>query len=321
MRKITLFKTAFLAVIMMVAFANASAQTTNVSTIAGLRTAGAALAIGASSTGTYTLTGEAVLTFISTVPSGTYAGVKTLYIQDATGAFMVYDSGKLITNTYNLYDGLTGLTGTIKNYYGSFELILTAAPGASTSTGHTPYAPIVTTIDQLINYPLQLATIKNVTISDQTTGGTGVFVASKNFPLSVGGTTSTTVVLRTAYADANYIGASVPTTAPQNITGLVLPYQYNATSALTVDFIPRTSSDITIATGLFSPKADALKVSLIGSTLSVENAAEGSIVDVYSSLGAKVQTAKLQNSAIQLNALAKGLYIVRVGSMTTKIML
>jgi len=321
MKKITLFKTAFLAVIMLVAFANTSAQTTNVSTIAGLRTAGASLALGASTTGTYTLTGEAFITFVSTATTGTSAGVKTLYIQDATGAFMVYDSGKLITNTYNLYDGLTGLTGTIKNYYNSYELILTAAPAAATSTGHTPYAPIVTTIDQLINYPLQLATVKNVTISDQTTGGTGAFVASKNFPLSVGGVTSTTVFLRTAYADVNYIGATVPTTTPQNITGLILPYQYSATSTLTVDFIPRSSSDITIATGISSPKADALSVSLAGKSLYVKNVTDGSIVDVYSSVGSKVQSAQLVNGAIQLNNLTKGLYIVRIGNQSSKIIL
>ena len=320
MKKITSFKTFFLALMMMAAVASTSAQT-SVGTIAELRTAGAALALNTSSTGTYTLTGEAVLTFISTVPSGTYAGVKTLYIQDATGAFMVYDSGKLITNTYNLYDGLKNLTGTIKNYYGSYELILTAAPAVATSTGHTPYAPIVTTIDQLINYPLQLATLNNVTISDQTTGGTGLFVASKNFPLSVGGVLSTTVVLRTSYADANYIGATVPTTAAQNLTGLVLPYQYSATSAMTVDFIPRTSADIKLATGFESPKSDVLSISLKGKNLSVNNVENGSTVDVYSSVGARVQSSILQNGAIQLNDLSKGLYIVRVGNLTSKIMM
>jgi hypothetical protein len=323
MKKNYSFKTAFMAVIMMVAFVSVSAQTTSVATIADLRAAGASLAIGATSTTTYTLTGEAVLTFISIAPTGTYAGTKTLYIQDASGAFMVYDSGKLITNTYNLYDGITNLTGTIKNYYGSYELILTVAPAVATSTGHTPYAPIVTTIDHLIDYPLQLAKINNVTISDQATGGTGFFVAGKNFPLSVGGVPSTTVYLRTSYADVNYIGAAVPTTTPQNITGLVLPYQYNATSALTVDFIPRLSSDITPSStaGFSTPKADVLSLSLTGRNLTVNNVVNGTNVDIYSAIGSRVQSAQLQGGAVQLTNLAKGMYIVRVGNLSSKIML
>jgi len=73
--------------------------------------------------------------------------------------------------------------------------------------------------------------------------------------------------------------------------------------------------------GFSSPTADLLSISLKGSTLSVENAVDGSTVDIYSSPGAKVQTLKLQNSAVQLNSLAKGLYIVRVSSLTSKIMI
>jgi len=269
---------------MMVAVARTSAQT-SVATISDLRTASTSLAIGSTSTTTYTLSGEVVLTFVSTSSTG----VKTLYIQDASGAFMVYDSGKLIANSYNLYDGLKNLTGTVKNYYGSYELILNAALTAATSTSHTPFAPNVTTIDQLINYPLQLATINNVTISDQATGGTGLFVAGKNFPLTVGGVQSTTVFLRTSYADANYINTAVPTNAPQNLTGLVLPYQYNATSTMTVDFIPRTSADIvpTTTAGFELLKANALSVSLVGKNLSIKNIENGAIVEIYSTIGAK----------------------------------
>ncbi|MDD4970444.1 MAG: T9SS type A sorting domain-containing protein [Paludibacter sp.] len=314
MRKITSFKTAFLAIMMMAFVINVSAVT-NVATIGALRTANSALAWGVTSTETFTITGEVFLTFVST----SAAGVKTLYVQDATGALMVYDSGKLITNTYNLLDGMTNLTGTLKNYNGMFELILNAAPAAASSTGHAAFAPVVLTLDNLVNYPGQVVTVKNVTISD-IAAGTGVFVAAKNYPLSVGGVTSTTVV-RTSYADVNYIGAVIPTTAPQNITGLVLPYQANATAAFIVDLIPRTLSDFTVSTGFATPKVDALSVSLSGQTLNVKNVTDGSTVDVYSSLGSKVQTSKLENNAIQLNNLSKGMYVVRVGNMTSKIMM
>jgi DNA/RNA endonuclease YhcR with UshA esterase domain len=87
------------------------------------------------------------------------------------------------------------------------------------------------------------------------------------------------------------------------------------------ELYPRTAADFTVSTGFSTPKADLLSLSRIGRTLTVNNAENGSTVDIYSSLGAKVQSAKLQGSAIQLNELANGLYIVRVGNLTSKIML
>ena len=292
----------------------AQAQT-NVANIAALKAANSTLAFGTTTTGTFTITGEVVVTFVST----STAGVRTVYIQDASGAFMLYDSGKLITTSPALYCGLTGVTGTIKSYSGILEMILTAAPATPTSTGNTPFAPIVTTLDQLINYPLQVCKVYGVMVSDQTTGGTGLFVAAKNFPLSVGGLTSTTV-LRTSYPDVNYIGASVPTTAVQNITGLVLPYQSSATTTAIVDFIPRSLSDFQVATGLSTPSIDQLSVKVIGGRLSVENAST-TTVEIYNATGARAQFGTLENGSIQLNSLAKGLYVVRVGNATAKIML
>jgi hypothetical protein len=63
----------------------------------------------------------------------------------------------------------------------------------------------------------------------------------------------------------------------------------------------------------------SLSVSVTGNNLSVGNVADGSTVDVYSTLGAKVQSSKLESGSIQLNDLSKGLYIVRVGNATAKI--
>jgi len=326
MRKITSFKTAILAVVMMAAFVNASAANINVANIAALKTANATLAFSTTSSDIFTITGEVIVTFVSS--SSATPTVRTIYIQDATGALMIYDSGKLYTSSPALYSGLTGITGNIKSYSGILELIPTITLTAATSTGNTPFAPVVTTLDHLIDYPLQVAKVNGVTISDFTTytSGTttytpnGLFQAGKNFPLSIGGVTSTTV-LRTSYADVNYINTTIPTTAPQNITGLVLPYQANATAAFIVDLVPRSSADITIATGISAPSADLLTVSRSGNTLTVSNVANGSTVEIYSAVGAKVQTAQLVNSAVQLNSLSKGLYVVRVGNQSSKIMM
>ncbi len=74
-------------------------------------------------------------------------------------------------------------------------------------------------------------------------------------------------------------------------------------------------------TGLSPISADKLEVTLVGKKLNVTNVAENSLIDVYSTLGAKVQSDKLAGGSIQLNDLAKGLYVVRVGNASTKIKL
>ena len=293
---------------------------TSVANIAALKTANSTLGFGTGtivvqSTETYTVTGEVTVTFVSTSSTG----VRTLYVQDSSGAFMVYDSGKLFTTTPTLYCGLSGLTGTVKSYYGILELIPNVAPNAPTSAGNgtSPFPTIVTTLDNLINYPMQVCTVKNVTISDQVSGGTGMFVASKNFPLSVSGVSSTTV-LRTSYADCNYVTTAIPTAA-QNLTGIALPYQASATASYIVDFIPRSSSDFSIATGLSNPQENqTLTVSASKNQLKIFNAADGSNVEIFSALGSRVQNSVLSNGLVELNNLSNGMYIVRIGNQTAK---
>lgn len=73
--------------------------------------------------------------------------------------------------------------------------------------------------------------------------------------------------------------------------------------------------------GLSAPKAELLSVSLEGKSLSVKNVADGSTIDIYSSVGAKAQSAKLANGTVQLSNLSKGLYVVRVGNLSSKIMM
>ena len=294
---------------------------TQVANIAALKAANSTLAFGTTSTATFTITGEVIVTFVSLSTTG----ARTIYIQDATGAFMVYDGAttKYFSASPALYSGLTGLTGTVKSYSGILEMLPTVAPAAATSTGHTPYAPIVTTLDNLINYPLQVCTVKGVFVTDfatYTSGTTtytpnGMFQSAKNFPLTVGGVTSSTV-LRTSYADCNYVNTTIPS-AVQNITGLVLPYQSSATATPIVDFVPRSLTDFQVATGLNTPSADVLSVSLVGQNLTVTNTTNG--FEVYNAVGTKVRVA-LQNT-LNVSDLSKGVYIVRSGNSTAKIML
>lgn len=68
-----------------------------------------------------------------------------------------------------------------------------------------------------------------------------------------------------------------------------------------------------------SVSADKLKVSLVGKTLTITNSPINK-VEIFNSVGAKVQSIELINNSADLN-LAKGFYLVRAGKATAKIML
>ena len=116
-----------------------------------------------------------------------------------------------------------------------------------------------------------------------------------------------------------YQALALTTGVKYDITGVTT--WYNGGSIY--ELYPRNAADVSVSVtaGFSTPKSDILSVSLAGKTLSVNNAANGSTIEIYSALGSKVQSAQLSNGAIQLNNLSRGLYIVRVGKLSSKIML
>jgi len=74
-----------------------------------------------------------------------------------------------------------------------------------------------------------------------------------------------------------------------------------------------------VTSGLLTISTDVLDVKVIGKKLSVINAST-SFVEIFSTLGAKITTLELVNGSTNLN-LSKGLYIVRSGKKSAKIML
>ena len=74
----------------------------------------------------YKVTGEVVLTFQQSTRH-------QKYIQDATAAVLIDDAAGVITTTYNLYDGITGVCGTLTVYNGLLQFVPATDPGAATS--------------------------------------------------------------------------------------------------------------------------------------------------------------------------------------------
>lgn len=208
---------------------------TNVSDIAALR--------ASATPGLYKLTGEAVLTLKSTTRNAKY-------VQDATGALLIDDASGIITTPYNLGDGITGITGTIALYNGMLQLTPVVDPGVATSTNNT-VTPVVVTPEQLINNQGKLVKVQVVSIA-----GSGNFATSTSYVLN--GNAST--VLRTQYADLNYIGTAIPA-ANQDLIGVVLVF--NTTAQL----VPRSLSDfVALPTTLVAETSIPTITANVGST-------------------------------------------------------
>ncbi len=66
---------------------------------------------------------------------------------------------------------------------------------------------------------------------------------------------------------------------------------------------------------------NSFKAIVSGKMLKIENVNNGTTVEIFSTIGNKVLSTKLENGTIVLNNLPKGMYVVRVGKESQKIML
>jgi len=259
----------------------------------------AALRAGTTGTVIYRLTGETILTYQTT----DYGKAK--YIQDATGAILIYDSGSKITSTYNINDGLSGITGSLSVYNGMLELIPATDPGIATSTNNSP-EPIQITPDELGNYEGQLIKVIGVNIE------AGTFTASTNCVFNEGALSG---LIRSAYSDLDYIGTAIPTTK-QDITGVVLNYSTTQTVLVPrslADFVPTVTTDM-----LNTENSDEISGSKSTVTL---HAKAGEIVDIYTITGQKIASMLTAEGLNIIPVAAHGVVIVKAGNRIAKVIL
>lgn len=162
---------------------------TDVSNIAALR----AGTVGATP---YRLTGEAILTFQQSTRN-------QKYIQDATGAILIDDVTAKITTTYSLYDGITGLVGTLSLYNGLLQFLPLADPGAATSSDNEVIPEVRTLSSLTSDDQAKLIKVLGVTIDPATVNfGT----TAENINVTQG---TTTITLRT-FPSTDYSNTAIP---------------------------------------------------------------------------------------------------------------
>ncbi len=190
----------------------------------------------------FTVSGEVIVTF-----QQSFRNQK--YVQDAGRAILIDDPSGIMGASYSLYDGITGITGTLAYYTGMLQFTPTTYPGPPTSSGNQ-VTPIVTTISNLNdNFPTmqsKLVKINDVSISNPT----GNFANGADYTLI---DTTGQIILRTQFYDVDFIGTPVPT-GSFNLTAICI--QYNTTHQV----VPRFLVDFeetgpSVAAPVFNPPA------------------------------------------------------------------
>lgn len=263
---------------------------------------------------TYTLTGEAFLTY-----QQTFRGQK--YIQDATAAILIDDNDGNITTTYTVGDGITGITGELSEFNGVMQFIPESDPGAATSTGNNLTIQTVTIADFNANsedYESELIAFLNVSLTDA--DGTVTFATGTNYEISNGSETTT---MRTQFFDADYIGQVIPTNQLSNIVGIAS--QFDNGTDVTPQIFPRDSNDF--EANLSASSNTLTNVSIYPNPtntglVTIETASnEAAAVEVYNLLGKQVISQTLTNSTLNVANLSSGVYLVKVsveGKSATK---
>ena len=179
---------------------------------------------------TYQISGEVVVTGLNSTQRG------QKYIQDASAAVLVDDPTGIITTTYAVGDGITGLTGTLMDYFDMLEFVPSADPGTASSTGKTVAVQTLTVSEFKTNFESYESELVKITGIDFTAAnGTLAFETKKNYDVTVG--TDATVV-RTVFLSTDLTGTVIPNMA--DVTGIAV-WDFSAAK-----IAPRNLADLNI---------------------------------------------------------------------------
>ena len=251
---------------------------------------------------TYTLTSEAVLTYQQN-------NRNQKYIEDATAAILIDDNSGNITTTYNVGDGITGITGELTSFNGILQFVPESDPGAPTSTGLAVTPQVITIADFLANYEdYESEMIAFANVSFLEADGSTTFNTSTNYTLSNGSEQTT---MRTNFWDETYIGEVIPSGAI-NVIGLGAQYDNGTDPVLPQIFA--TNVDATLAADNFTASTFTLYPNPTSNgAVAIQTETAGAVnVEIYNLLGKRALTAKNVNGNLNVSTLNAGVYLVKV---------
>ena len=224
------------------------------------------------------------------------SGQQCLYIQDATAAFLVYDSYEILGDL-KAGDRFTGASV----YYAEGDLYFETI---GTKGENAPVEPEIVSLAELTSNAARYA-FRLVRINDITFSQTGDFAFGTQYDIAQG----EAVAKLSLFAESDIIGTQLPSKA--DVIGIVR----NATGKL---ISPRTTEDI-IDKSINTSLADAYAAQVYTETgmLCIVSEAE-TAVSVYTMLGAEIATVRATTGTTRI-ALEQGIYIVRINGKATKV--
>ncbi|NVN95544.1 MAG: chitobiase/beta-hexosaminidase C-terminal domain-containing protein [Bacteroidetes bacterium] len=256
----------------------------------------------------YELTGQVVLTC-------KVASRNQKFIQDATAAVLIDDATPIITTTYNVGDGITGIKGKLENYYNLLEFHPIANTSAATSTGNI-IAPLTVTAANILdttfmhNHQSKLIRLENISFTDA--NGTLKFGTGKKFKMTQGATTDS--LFNCYFYDADYAATATAMIIPQGINTYINGIAVWNKSHYYIT--ARNKADISLLNGINENEANTMGIYPNPSngkfTVNVEKFSNGEI-KIYSIVGSLIlsQSINKANNEFDLSSNGKGLYFVQ----------
>lgn len=180
----------------------------------------------------YKVTGDVVVTHKDSYNN-------RVFVQDADmengASIQIYETPSY--NKLNVGDVISNLTGKLSLYNKLLRITPSTSSLTVPSQSHTLHVDTLTFSEiqnNLLDYQSALVCVENVVFE----GATGNFETGENYTLKQN---EETLTFRTDYYGANYIGQAIPTTEPQNITGIIIQFNNNAQIAA------RNANDIQVA--------------------------------------------------------------------------
>lgn len=249
---------------------------------------------------------------VGSAPVITYARAtrNQKYIQDATAGILIDDLSGTISTEMVAGDAISGLTGTTSYFNGLLQFLPTAnATIASSGNNVVPQTATIEMINENVEaYESELVYITNVNITEA--DGTAPFTVNTNYTLT---DSQNNIVLRTSFAEANYIGEVIPS-GQRNVILLVAKF-VNATENIN-QLIARSAADLDAT--LSAPAFDAIaglsmypnpnNTGMVYVT-SQENLTKD--ITVYNMLGKEVVRTSTESS-FSVSSLNAGVYVVKI---------
>ena len=259
----------------------------------------------------YTLTGEALITYLT--------GFRNQkHIEDATAGILIDDDAGAISSAYALSDGMTGLTGTLGEFNNTLQFVPVSDPGAASSLGNT-LTPQTVTFAQLNANPESYESefVKVVAVDFDNTEvnfSNGLEIVMTQAPDMFN--------FRTAFGE-DYSTGIIPVT-DSDVSGIILDRSgsYFLMARYASDFSVNVLSIEGFENTVFSVYPNPTSNGKV--TISSANTSALTIA-AYDILGKQVISTTLINSTLDVSSLKAGVYILKISqdnaSITKKLVI